>query len=77
MNKARRKTLDGLLAKFEELKGELETVGSEERDAFDNMPESLQQGEKGQAAETAADAIDNAVSEIDSVTTSIEEARDV
>lgn len=77
MNKTRRAALDAMIGKFEELKSELETIGSEERDAFDNMPESLQQSEKGQAASTAADAIDNAVSEIDSVVSSVEEARDV
>lgn len=77
MNKDRRAALDALIGKFEELKSELETLGSDEREAFDNMPESLQQGERGQAAETAADAIDTAVSEIDTVVSSIEEARDV
>jgi hypothetical protein len=76
MNKARRKQLDTLLEQFESLKSELETIASEERDSYDNMPESLQQGERGQASEAAADKMDEAVSSLEDVYSAIEEAKE-
>lgn len=75
MNANRRKQLDNITATLEQAKSELETLASEERDSFDNMPESLQQGEKGQASEAAADKLDEAVNSIDEVLSAVEEAK--
>lgn len=60
MNKERRKQIEDLINKIEECMAECETIGSEERDYYDNMPENMQSGDKGQAASDAADAIDSA-----------------
>lgn len=40
-------------------------MAEEEREKFDNMPEGLQQGERGQDMETAADALESAADELD------------
>jgi hypothetical protein len=40
-------------------------MSDEEREKFDNMPEGLQQGERGQSIEEAADALESAVSSIE------------
>ena len=48
-----------------EAKEMLEGVKDDEQEYFDNMPESLQGGDKGQAAEAAVSALDDAVNELD------------
>ena len=74
MNKERRKAIDTIREKLEELNCELEGLQSEERDAFDAMPEGLQGGERGQASEAAADALDEAASSLYDVISSLETA---
>ena len=51
MNKARRKDLTRVIALIEEARGILETVKDEEQEALDNMPEGLQQSERGETME--------------------------
>lgn len=58
--------LQTLKSEAEELVGTLETIRDAEQEYFDNMPESLQQGDKGQSAEQAIQYLEEA---IDAVTT--------
>lgn len=86
MNKERRKTIDEIAADLDRIKGEVEScreqieaVKDEEQEFFDNMPESFQNGEKGERAQAAIDALDTAASELegfdfDSVANSLAEA---
>lgn len=82
MNNARRKQLDDLRQRIsalkdqaDELKDELESGPlSDEQDAFDNMPESLQDGEKGEKAQAALDAMQEAVDALDEVMSALDEA---
>jgi len=69
MNKQRRKELDTIYRKIENLLQDLETVCGEEQDAYDNIPENLQDSERG---ETMYNAIDN----MESALSSLEEAMD-
>ena len=55
MNKDRRARIEKIKEALEDLRGQIEDLQSEERDAFDAMPESLQQSDRGQASEAAAD----------------------
>jgi transposase len=48
MNKERRARLVDLRERLTAIKAELEEVKDGEQDALDNMPESLQEGERGQ-----------------------------
>ena len=57
MNKDRRARIEKIKEALEDLRGQIEDLQSEERDAFDAMPESLQQSDRGQASEAAADAL--------------------
>jgi chromosome segregation ATPase len=73
MNNERRKEiaalrtrLEAVQSEFESIRDELESVKDSEREAFDNMPESLQQGDRGQAAEAAADNLESAHGELES-----------
>lgn len=49
---------------LESIADELESLGQEQRDRFDNMPEGLQQGDTGQMLEQRADACEEAASNI-------------
>lgn len=48
MNADRRKRLSEIFVKIEQIKGEVEDIRDEEQNAFDSMPEGLQQSERGQ-----------------------------
>lgn len=64
MNKARRKWIDSITDKLLEIQADLEDCRSEEEEAYDNMPESFQYGEKGEAMQDAIDTMENADSSI-------------
>lgn len=74
MNKARRTELNAIRSSIEEIKSRLETVLNDEQEYFDNMPESLQSGERGQAAETAIGSMESAAGSLEEALSSIEEA---
>lgn len=67
MNRRRRAMLEGIASQLADLRAALSVVMTDEQDAFENMPEGLQQGTRGQQMgaaieqlETAADALDEA-----------------
>lgn len=74
MNTQRRKQIEGIKTKLEEAKADIETLQSEEQDYHDNMPESIQAGEKGDRASEAADQLQSAADAIEEVTGYLEEA---
>lgn len=74
MNKERRKALAELAEKIDGLKGELESIMEDEQSYFDNMPESFQGGDKGQAAESAIDAMQSAIDNMDEAIANIQAA---
>lgn len=53
--------------RIEELKGELENLKDEEDDAYNNLPESFQNGEKGEAMQEAINNLDTIIGEVDEV----------
>lgn len=68
MNKDRRNEIarikaevEALVSKAEDLINDIESVRDEEQEYFDNMPESFQQGEKGEVAEAAVASLDQAM----------------
>jgi hypothetical protein len=65
MNAKRRKEITKAQALIEEAKGILETCQSDEQEYYDNMPENMQSGEKGQNAENAAGALQSAVENLE------------
>lgn len=74
MNAERRKTLADLVERLSTIKSELETVAEAEREAFDNLPEGLQQGDNGLRMSDAADALDGVVTDLDTALDAINEA---
>lgn len=74
MNKSRRKALEAISAKVRELHDELDTLREEEQEYFDNMPESLQDGEKGDAAQVAIDAMEEAMTALEEAASQLDTA---
>lgn len=60
MNKSRRERIAHALKLLQE-------VLDEEQQSFDNMPEGLQQGEKGVESEDAISSLEDAISSIDQI----------
>lgn len=67
MNKQRREAIANLSAQSSELQGEIDTLMGEEQDYYDNMPESLQGGEKGENAQAAIDSLQEAYDAVDTI----------
>ena len=73
MNTKRRKAISKTLEEYlnketaarDELRCSLEMIRDEESDAYENLPESIQDGEKGEAMQNAIEALDDSISELD------------
>jgi len=74
MNKHRREKLNKLHSQLEDIKVEVENLKDDEQEAFDNMPESLQQGDIGQICESAVSSLEEAVSSIENAMFEIDSA---
>lgn len=68
MNNDRRKIIRKIIATLNKVKSDIETVGEEERDYFDNMPENFQDSERGDKADEAATELEDLASEFDDIT---------
>lgn len=77
MNNARRKELEKALEKIGEAKDIIQNVLDEEQDAFYNMPESFQEGERGERMQEAIGNLEGAVDSLDEVESYIEDAQEV
>jgi len=62
MNAERRKQITAIKDQLDDLMADIESAQTEEQDAFDAMPESLQASERGEASQSAIDALSNAAS---------------
>ena len=87
MNKERRKAIDKLIGEIQWIENKMtalvqemqEDVGGivcDEQDAFDNMPESLQYSDKGEAAQEAIYALESADNEIEGWVSDISDKAD-
>lgn len=74
MNKARRAEIEKAQELISQAKDILENAALEERDSYDNMPESFQNGERGERADMAANALEEAVSTLDDAIAQANEA---
>lgn len=73
MNRERRNRIAEIMHKLNEIADEICEVAQEERDAFDNLPESLQYGERGEAMEAAADELEDVSGEVSELASRLEE----
>lgn len=75
MNNERRKQIEAvkerisaLLSEAESIKTDVEAIRDDEQDYRDNMPESFADGEKGEKAEAAIDALEQVINELECLT---------
>ena len=61
MNNTRRKSLRELIETTEGIKSKIEELRTEEEEYYNNMPESFQDGEKGDRAQTVIEDLDEAM----------------
>lgn len=73
MNKGQRKVLDEVYKALEEAQQVCSDMACEERDKFDNLSEGLQQSERGELLEQAADALETAEQSLGDVLSSLDE----
>ncbi len=73
MNKTRRKTIKEIIEEIDYLLTRLEEVRGEEEEALWNMPESLQESEKGEIMQDAIDNMDNAFTSLEEALNELEE----
>ena len=75
MNKDRRKQIDEAIAELDHLKEVFENIRDEEQEYYDNMPENLQGGEKGEQADAAISSLEDVISSIEEAMSSAEESK--
>lgn len=74
MNKQRRKQINQLIKKANELSKEIEQVLQEEQNYYDYMPENLQNSERAQNSEAAISNLEEAQINIEDCISNLEEA---
>ena len=72
MNKARRKAIEEIVDQLGELKEQVELLSEEEQEAYDNLPESIQYSERGEAIGENATDLEDAASSIDDVMSTLQ-----
>lgn len=77
MNRERRKRIMQISEKLSDIRTSLETILEEEEIAFDNMPESLQESERGEQMQEYIETIGEAISCIEETESSLEEIYNV
>ena len=75
MNKDRRSQIDEAMGMLHDALALIENLASEEQESFDNMPEGLQQSERGVASEEAANDLSEAVDNINGTIETLENAK--
>jgi hypothetical protein len=76
MNNERRKKLQTILNQLDGLKSELENVGSDESEYYDNIPENLQSSERAEQSDECKSSIESAVDNLQSAIDEIQNAID-
>jgi len=71
MNNKRRKEIQKVIKGLENV---VSQILDEEQEAFDNMPESLQYSERGDASQEAQDNLNNAIDALEEAIVCLEDA---
>ena len=73
MNKQRRKQIEKAFELIGEAEDILESAKSEAQDAYDNLPENFQNGERGEEMQGYIDAMEEAYDGLDTACSAIEQ----
>jgi len=74
MNRERRKEIEEIRGKLAELWDRLDGVRAEEEEAYDNLPQSIQDSERGETMLTGLQALEDALDRIDNAKDALDEA---
>lgn len=74
MNKTRRKSIQRIIDQLSTLKEDIDILREEEQEAYDNLPESLQESERGEAMSSAIYNLEDAMEDIDLAIEALEES---
>jgi flagellar biosynthesis chaperone FliJ len=72
MKKQRRKEIQRVIDAITPLRDDIETLKGQEEDYYDNMPENMQLGEKGDKVQDAINNFEQALDSADNVIASLE-----
>jgi len=73
VNKERRSTIKRALEQIGDARATIETATEEERDYYDNMPESIRDGSKGDEVLDTITAMETAITELEEAEAVLEE----
>ena len=74
MNKSRRKKIEAIKNLLSTIQTDLEVIKDEEQEAYDNLPESMQDGEKGEKMYEAIDNLETVCSSLEEIQENLNEA---
>lgn len=75
MNRTRREKIDSLIEQLDVLKSDIESLTDDEQTAYDNLPENIQTGNRGELMMSAIDNLESAVSSVEEAIDYLNEAR--
>ena len=71
MNKARREAISKVIDKVDEARWDLESIRDEEQEAYDNMPENLQESKNGKAIEDGIETLESILENLENITSEL------
>lgn len=74
MNAQRRKAINKLLDQIEDIQSCIEMYRDEEEECYYNLPDVIQESERGEAMQDAISQLDDAYNSLDDVISYLEEA---
>ena len=74
MNKQRRKAINDISDSVRDLQTKIDNLKDAEQDYYDNMPENLQESERGEIAEEAIDNLQSAYDSLEDAINSLDSA---
>lgn len=76
MNKERRKRIENAIANLQDVMEEISAIQEEEQEAFDNLPEGIQDSSRGELMQETVDGLDNVTSDLDNVISDLQDVLD-
>lgn len=74
MNRKRRKEISGIIEEIEGIQSMLDALMKDEQDALDNLPESIQESERGERMNEIVDLIQSAIDNTQEAVEDLQEA---
>lgn len=73
MNKDRRKRIEAVCEQLRPIMEELDSLNTEEQEAYDNLPDGIQSSEKGSLMEGAATTLDESMQTVEDLINTLSE----